>query len=54
MSLLIPNLDRLAKMEPKLGEALKKIQDYSNQNIAPQAGNRLNAPTFINPTQRPG
>lgn len=44
MSLNIPNLDRIAKDNPKLGEALKKAQDYTNLNVAPVAGNRIPAP----------
>ena len=48
MALNLPNLDRLQKDSPKLGEALKKIQDYANTNISPAAGNRV-APPPTNP-----
>ena len=44
MALNIPNLDRIQKENPKLGESLKKIQDYANQNVTPAAGNRTPRP----------
>lgn len=44
MPLNLPNLDRIAKENPKLGEALKKVQDYTNINVTPAAGNRIPPP----------
>ena len=44
MPLGIPNLDRISKDEPKVGEALKKVQDYTN-TVAPVAsGNAVQSP----------
>lgn len=50
----IPNLDKIIKESPKLGEALQKIHDYVNANTAPAAGNLQAAPSFVNPTKAPG
>ena len=50
MALTIPNLDKLQKQDPKLGEALQKLQNYSNLNITPAPGNRTPRPP-IDPTQ---
>jgi hypothetical protein len=50
MAFTIPNLDRIQKADPKLGEALAKLQNYSNLNVTPAAGNRSPNPPF-NPTQ---
>ena len=50
----IPNLDRITKANPHLGEALQKMQAYVNANTTPAAGNNQPAPTFINPTQVQG
>jgi hypothetical protein len=44
MALTLPNLDRVQKSDPKLGEALQKIQNYANLNIKPAAGNRIAKP----------
>jgi len=44
VSLIVPNQDRISKENPKLGEALKKIQDYTNLNISPAVGNRVPPP----------
>jgi hypothetical protein len=49
MALTIPNLDRIQKVDPKLGEALKQVQSYANLNIKPAAGNRTPKP-FLDPT----
>ena len=46
MALVVPNLDRIQKEYPKLGEALLKLQTYTNQNVTPAAGNRLPTPPF--------
>lgn len=48
MAITIPSLDRISKENPELAEALKKVQDYTNQNVVPIAGNRQ-APPFTNP-----
>lgn len=53
MALTIPNVDRLSKDNPKLGEALKKVQDYTNQNVTPAGGNRI-APPPTNPANPQG
>lgn len=50
----IPNLDKIIKASPKLGEALQKIHDYINTNTTPAAGNAQASPTFVNPTKAPG
>lgn len=52
MALKIPNLDEIQKRDPKLGEALKKQQDYVNANVAPVAGNKVQPPGFVTPAQR--
>ena len=44
MAFTIPNLDKLQKQDPKLGEALQKIQNVTNLNVAPAAGNRVPKP----------
>lgn len=49
VALTIPNLDRIIKVDPKLGEALTKIQVYENQNVPVVPGNRQKAPGFISP-----
>jgi hypothetical protein len=54
LAVILPNLDRIAKADPKLGEALKKAQDYLNSNVALVPGNRVQPPAFVNPTRRPG
>lgn len=55
MSLIIPNVDRISKESPKLGEALLKIQQFTNQNVSPTVGNKVAPPIAIsNPAQRPG
>lgn len=54
MALNIPNLDRISKENPKLGEALLRVQNFTNTNLTPAAGNNVPPPTFVNPTQRPG
>jgi hypothetical protein len=48
MSLNIPNIDRISKDDPKLGEALAKVQTYTNANVSQTAGNRV-APPPTNP-----
>lgn len=52
MSLTLPNIDRIAKDNPRLAETLLKVQQVANQGSTP--GNKLAAPTFVAPTQRPG
>ncbi len=54
MSLVIPNLDDVSKKDPKLGEALRQIQNYSNLNITPAAGNKQAPPGFVTPGQPQG
>ena len=44
MALTVPNLDRVQKVDPKLGEAVQRIQRYANLNITPAVGNRVPAP----------
>jgi hypothetical protein len=44
LALNLPNLDRVVKVEPKLGELLKRIQDYTNQNVATAPGNKVPKP----------
>lgn len=58
MSLQIPNIVKLTQDSPKLGEALKEVQDYTNQNVTQKAGNRqlpphLNGLASVNPTKPP-
>ncbi len=49
MAFTIPNLDRTQKADPKLGEALQRIQKYVNLNTTPTPGNRVPKPP-IDPT----
>jgi len=49
MAVTIPNLDRIQKIDPKLGEAVQKIQNYVNLNVTPAPGNRTPLPP-IDPT----
>jgi hypothetical protein len=49
VALTIPNLDKIMKVDPKLGEALQKIQSYTNLNVTPVPGNKKQAPAFTNP-----
>jgi hypothetical protein len=54
MALTVPNLPDLTKKDPKLGEALQRVQAYLNNNVAaaPQlsiAGNKKQPPTFVTP-----
>lgn len=44
MALNLPNLDRITKVDPKLGETLKRVQDYTNENVTPVAGNKVPKP----------
>ena len=53
-NLNIPNLEQVSKKDPKLGEALKKVQTYINANVTPTPGNKQTAPTFVSPTRVPG
>jgi hypothetical protein len=51
----VPNLDKIQKDDPKLGEALQKIQKTINQNTNQAPGNRQAPPIgIVNPTQIPG
>ena len=40
MALTVPNLDRISKENPKLGEALRTIEVFTNINVVPAPGNR--------------
>lgn len=44
MALTVPNLDRIQKLDPNLGEALQKIQKYTNANVTQVTGNRVPPP----------
>jgi hypothetical protein len=50
MAVTIPNLDKIQKGDPKLGEAIARIRQYVNLNVTPEPGNRTPAPP-IDPTQ---
>jgi len=49
MALTIPNLPKIQKEHPEIGEALKTIQTNITQNVTPVQGNRLAPPTFVKP-----
>lgn len=49
MSLQIPNLPDITKRDPKLGEALKKVENYVTTNVAQVGGNAVQPPNFVNP-----
>jgi hypothetical protein len=49
MPLSLPNLDRIAKDEIKIEEALKKVQDYTNQQVPTTPGNAVAAPPASTP-----
>jgi hypothetical protein len=56
MSLQVRNLVKVELEEPKLGEALKSVQQYVNNNVEQAAGNyqappHLSGLTSINPTK---
>jgi hypothetical protein len=56
MSLNVPNLDQITHDNPRLGETLKNVQTFVNNNIAtPVKGNRRAAPpkSLANPTFKP-
>ena len=44
MALIVDNLAHVAKFDPKLGEGLRRVQTYVNQNTTPQAGNKQQPP----------
>jgi hypothetical protein len=44
MAISIPNLDKIQKQDPKLGEAFSNIRKYINFNVAPAQGNRTPPP----------
>jgi hypothetical protein len=44
MALTVPNLDRTQKADPKLGEAIQRIQKYVNLNTSQAPGNRVPKP----------
>lgn len=44
--LQIPQIERIRADNTHIADALKTIADYSNQNVAPVAGNRI---TPLNP-----
>lgn len=50
MAVTLPNLDKVQKADPKLGEALQRIQKYVNLNTTPAGGNRTPRPP-IDPTR---
>jgi hypothetical protein len=52
VALIIPNIDRISKDNPRLGEALLKVQQYTNQNVPAVAGNAVSPPTFVNPAKK--
>lgn len=53
MAVTLPNLDRIQKADPKLGEALKRVQTYVNLNTTQAPGNRVPEPP-IKPTTLKG
>ncbi len=53
MALTIPNLTDITKQDVKLGEALKRIQEFTNTNVTPVTGNRIPSPP-TNPSRPPG
>lgn len=53
MALQIPNLDRISKENPKLAEALLKVQQYTNTNVTPVNGNKIPPPPIL-ATRIPG
>lgn len=51
MAFQIPNLDKISKEDPKLGEALQKVQVYVGQNVTTATGNKQTPPSgFVNPS----
>ena len=54
MALNIPNLDKISKTDPKLGEALQSIKTAINQSVTPVPGNRKSVPKIVNPGNPPG
>lgn len=54
MTVTIPNISDIAKRDPKLGEALTKIQAYVRTNVTPVAGNKVAPPSFVTPGQKQG
>ena len=52
--LTVQNIPLIAQASPQLGEALKQMQTYVNQNTNPTAGNKQSPPSFINPMRPPG
>lgn len=55
MAVTVPNLDKIQKADPKLGEAVAKLRNYLNLNVTQAPGNRTPAPPSVfNPTQIKG
>ena len=46
MAVTIPNLDKIQKVDPKLGEAISSIRQYVNLNTTQAPGNRTPPPPF--------
>ncbi len=40
MALVVNNLDHIIKADPRLGEALLRVQTFTNENVKPATGNR--------------
>lgn len=41
MKLIVKNLAEITQKDPRLGDALKGVQDFSANNVAGPAGNRV-------------
>lgn len=55
MALRLPNLTEISKKDPKIAEALEKVQTYVTANTTPAAGHRKTAPSgFVNPGKPSG
>lgn len=46
MANTVPNLDNLTKEAPKLGEAVKKLQDVANSGVTDTRVKLANNPAF--------
>lgn len=54
MAVTVPNTNRIrATADTTEADALKKLADYTNQNVTPAAGNKVPVPTAVSHPVKP-